>query len=125
PAQAKTLVQSVCDRFVKATFLIHGSPSVERDLDKNAVFRSLNAQVAGIKDEILGWVLRDYLEAIVLRGLQDFNQCVIDHFSDRPAVVGSLTFCEIDSSERHDRSPLQSASRRARTAFSRAAPSCL
>jgi hypothetical protein len=26
-------VQSVCDCFVKGTFLIHGSPSIERDLD--------------------------------------------------------------------------------------------
>src|SRR2546425_12164786 len=33
PAQAETLVQSVCDCFVKGTFLIHGSPSIERDLD--------------------------------------------------------------------------------------------
>src|ERR1700732_2308705 len=44
PAQAETLVQSVCDCFVKGTFLIHGSPSIERDLDENAIFRSLNAQ---------------------------------------------------------------------------------
>jgi hypothetical protein len=100
-------VQSVCDRFVKGAFLIHGSPSIERELDKNAIFRSLNAQEAGIKDEILGWMFRDDLEAIILRGLQDFNQCVIDHFSDGPAVVGSLTLCKIDSSEWHDRSPLQ------------------
>src|ERR1700732_3002596 len=38
PAQAETLVQSVCDCFIKGTFLIHGSPSIERDLDKNAIF---------------------------------------------------------------------------------------
>jgi hypothetical protein len=100
-------VQSVCDRFVKGTFLIHGSPSTERELDRNAIFRPLNAQEAGIKDEILGWMFRDDLEAIILRGLQDFNQCVIDYFSDGPAVVGSLTLCKIDSSEWHDRSPLQ------------------
>jgi hypothetical protein len=36
PAQAETLVQPVCDCFVKGTFLIHGSPSVERDLDKTS-----------------------------------------------------------------------------------------
>src|SRR6266436_6347778 len=65
-AQAQTLVEAVCDCFVKATFLIHGSPSVERDLDKHAIFRSLNAQVGGIKDEILRWMLRDDLEAIIL-----------------------------------------------------------
>src|SRR5260370_41376507 len=106
PAQAETLVHAVCDCFGKGTVLIHGSPSIERDLDKNAIFGSLNAQEAGIKDEIWGWMLRDDLEAIVLRGLQDFNQCVIDHFSDGPAVVGGLTLCKIDSSEWHDRSPL-------------------
>jgi hypothetical protein len=107
PAQAETLVQSVCDCFVKGTLLVHGSPSIERDLDKNAIFRSLNAQEAGIKDEILGWMFRDDLEAIVLRGLQDFNQRLIDHFSDGPAVVSSLTLCKIDSSEWHDRFSLQ------------------
>jgi DNA-3-methyladenine glycosylase I len=107
PAQAETLVQSVCDCFVKGTLLVHGSPSIERELDKNAIFRSLNAQEAGIKDEILGWMLRDDLEAIVLRGLQDLNLCVINHFSDGPAVVASLTLCKIDSSEWHDRSPLR------------------
>src|SRR6266404_1958836 len=107
PAQAETLVSSVCDCFVKGTFLIHGSPSIERDLDKHAIFRPLNAQVAGIKDEILRGMLRDDLEAIVFRGLQDFNHCVIDHFSDGLAVVGRLTLCKIDSSEWHDRSPLQ------------------
>src|ERR1700737_395865 len=52
PAQAETLVQSVCDCFVEGTFLIHGSPSIERDLDKHAIFRSLNAKEVGIKDEI-------------------------------------------------------------------------
>src|SRR5260221_751738 len=105
-AQAETLVQSVCDCFVKGTFLIHGSPTIERDLDKHAIFRPRNAQVAGIKDEILRWMLRDDLEAIVFRSLQDFNDCVIDHFSDGPAVVGRLTLCKIDSSEWLDRPPL-------------------
>jgi hypothetical protein len=52
-------------------------------------------------------MLRDDLEAIVLRGLQDFNQRVTDYFSDDPAVIGGLTLCKIDSSEWHDRSPLQ------------------
>src|SRR6202171_3393501 len=37
-AQAETVVQSVCDCFIKGTFLIHGSPSIERDLDKYAIF---------------------------------------------------------------------------------------
>jgi len=50
-------------------------------------------------------MLCDDLEAVVLRGLQDFNQGVIDHFSDGPAVVGSLTLCKIDSSEWHDNFP--------------------
>jgi hypothetical protein len=59
----------------------------------------------GSKDKILDWTLRDDLEAIVRRGLQDFNQCVIDHFSDGPAVIGSLALCKIDSSKWHDRSP--------------------
>jgi hypothetical protein len=63
-------VQSVCDRFVKGTFLIHGSPSIERELDNNAIFRSLNAQEAGIKDEILSWMFRDDLEAIILRAFK-------------------------------------------------------
>jgi len=76
-------------------------------LDKNAIFGSLNAQEAGIKDEILGWMLRDDLKTIVLWGLQDFNLCVIEDFSDGPAVVGSLTLCKIDSSEWHDKSPLR------------------
>ena len=63
-------MQSVCDRFVKGTFLIHGSPGIERELDKNAIFRSLNAQEAGIKDEILGWMFGDDLEAIILRAFK-------------------------------------------------------
>ena len=63
-------MQSVCDRFVKGTFLIHGSPSIKCDLDKHAVFRSLNAQEAGIKDEILSWMFRDDLEAIILRAFK-------------------------------------------------------
>ena len=63
-------MQSVCDRFVKGTFLIHGSPSIERELDKNAIFRSLNAHEAGIKDEILSWMFRDDLEAIILRAFK-------------------------------------------------------
>ena len=96
-------MQSVCDCFAKGTFLIHGSPSIKRELDKHTIFRSLNAQVAGIKDKISGWMLRDDLETIVLRGLQDFNHCVIDHFSDGFAVVASLTLCKIDSSEWYDR----------------------
>src|SRR6266404_3397556 len=91
PAHAETLVQSVCDCFVKGTFLIHGSPSIERDLDKHVISRSLNAQVARIKDALVRWMLRDDLEAIGFRGLEDFNRCVIDHFSDGPAVVGRLT----------------------------------
>jgi hypothetical protein len=52
-------------------------------------------------------MLGDNLEAIVFRDLQDLNQRVIDHFSDSPAVVGRLTFCKIDSSEWHDKSPLR------------------
>ena len=44
--QAETLVQSVCDCFVKGTFLIHGSPSIECDLDTHAILRSLNAKDA-------------------------------------------------------------------------------
>jgi hypothetical protein len=38
PAQAKTLVQSVRDYFVKGTLLVDGSPGVECDLDKHAIF---------------------------------------------------------------------------------------
>jgi hypothetical protein len=51
---------------------------------KTQSFDLMNAQEAGIKDEILGWMFRD-----------------------DPAVVGSLAPCKIDSSEWHDRSPLQ------------------
>src|SRR5713226_5473162 len=107
PAQAETLVQSVRDCFVKGTFQVYGSPGIERDLDKHAIFRSLNAKVAGIKDEVLRWMLGDDLEAIVFRGLQDLNHSLIDHFSDGPAVVDRLTLCKIDSSEWHDKSPLR------------------
>src|ERR1700722_5920678 len=49
----------------------------------------------------------DDLEAIVFRGLHDLNQCAIDHFSNGPAVIGRFTFCKIDSSEWHDKSPLR------------------
>src|SRR2546425_1029812 len=107
PAQAQTLVQSVRNCFVKGTFLVHGSPGIERDLHKHAIFRSLNAKVAGIKDEVLRWMLGDDLEAIVFRGLQDLNHSLIDHFSDGPAVVDRLTLCKINSSQWHDKSPLR------------------
>jgi hypothetical protein len=40
PAQAETLVQSVCDCFVEGALLIYSPPGIERDLDKNAIFRS-------------------------------------------------------------------------------------
>jgi hypothetical protein len=52
-------------RIAGGGFLVHGSPGIERDLNKHAIFRSLNAQVAGIKHEILRWMLRDDLQAIV------------------------------------------------------------
>jgi hypothetical protein len=39
PPQTKALVQTVCDRFVKALFLFDGSPLVERQLDEYAIFR--------------------------------------------------------------------------------------
>ena len=38
PTQAEAHVQSVRDCFVKGTLLVHGSPRIERDLDKYAIF---------------------------------------------------------------------------------------
>jgi hypothetical protein len=56
-------------------------------------------------------MLGDDLEAIVFRGLQDFNHRVVDNFSDGPAVIGTLTLCKIDSGEWYERSPSQNVSR--------------
>jgi hypothetical protein len=51
PAQAEALVQSVRDGFVKGGLLVDGSPGIERDLNEYAIFRPVDAEVVGSKDE--------------------------------------------------------------------------
>jgi hypothetical protein len=70
PEQAETLVQSVCDCFVKGTFLIHARPALSVTWMKNAVSPSLNAQGVRIKDKLLDWMLHDDLEATSFRAFK-------------------------------------------------------
>jgi hypothetical protein len=55
-------VQSVCDGFVKGRLLVDGSPGIERDLNKHAIFRPVDAKVVGSKDEAPRRMLGDDLE---------------------------------------------------------------
>ena len=88
PPQTKALVQTVCDRFVKALFLFDGSPLVERQLDEYAIFGSLDAEISRIKNEAFDWMFCYQLETIILRDVEDFDHRVVDYFADGSSVIG-------------------------------------
>jgi hypothetical protein len=88
PPQTKALVQTVCDRFVKALFLFDGSPLVERQLDEYAIFGSLDAEISRIKNEAFDWMFCDHLKAIILRDVENIDHRVVDCFADDSSVIG-------------------------------------
>jgi hypothetical protein len=86
--QRKTLVQTICYRFVKALFLFDRSPFVERQLDEYAICGSLDTEISGIKNEAFGWMFCDYLETIILGDVQDSDHRFVDYLTDGSSVIG-------------------------------------
>lgn len=65
-ADANCFVKAMGDGAVEGFLLLQGAALVPGDLDADEVIGARNAQVAGVVDEAIRFVLLDDLEAIIL-----------------------------------------------------------
>src|SRR5579859_155829 len=94
-------MQPVGYGLVEGSFLLDCPPRIQGDLDEDAVIGAADAEISRVEDEILRLMLGDDLEAVILRHVDGAAHGVIDHVADALAIVGGLSFDQVDADERH------------------------
>src|SRR5690349_17866297 len=93
------------DGLVEEFFLLHSSPFIEGDLDDDQVIGAIDAQILGIKDEMLFVVFGQDLEVVVFRYANGLAHGGIDQLSDAFGVGGVLMFFDVDAYQWHGKTP--------------------
>ena len=91
--------------FVEEFFLLDGPAFAHGDLDHHQLVRAVDAQVTGIKDEMLLIVFGEDLEIIVLRHADGAVNGGIDQLPDEFGVGGVPVFLDVDANQWHGQTP--------------------
>lgn len=98
-------MKALGDGLVEAFFLLDGPAFAHGDLDHHQLVRAVDAQVTGIKDEMLLIVFVEDLEIIVFRHADGAVHGGVDQLADALGVGGVLMFFDVDANQWHGKTP--------------------
>jgi hypothetical protein len=81
-ANRQVRVEVLRDGLVQRFFLLQRSAFVERDLDDHQLLGTLDAKVLGVKDEVIGVVLVEDLEVVMIRDVDGAAHGAVNLLAD-------------------------------------------
>src|ERR1035441_645706 len=94
-------MQSIGDGFVETLLHFDSASGIQCDLQKDAVVRTMDAEVFAVELQTGFRMFSDDLEAVILWDIQDVEHGLIDDLSDLNAILASFSLEKIDTNERH------------------------
>jgi hypothetical protein len=94
-------MQAVRKSFIEALFQLSIATTIQCDLEKDAMVRSMDAEIISSEDQLILRVLREDLKPIVRRDVEDIQQRLVDDLADSCALFLGFSFEHIDSNQRH------------------------
>ncbi|MCU1321286.1 MAG: hypothetical protein JWM43_935 [Acidobacteriaceae bacterium] len=104
-------VQSVRDSLIEAFLELKAVSTPECDLNKDAVIGSVDPKIVAVKRHLLHRMLREDLEPIVLRDIEDIQQRVAYNVSDRSLILERLPDDHINPNQKRGRSSEESSTK--------------
>ena len=92
--------------FVKGAFLLRLAAGAHGDLHEDDAFRTGDAEVGWVVDQIAGRVFGDDLEAVAGWDGDGLSQRAMDTVGERLAIVGRGALAKGNANERHARPPV-------------------
>src|SRR5262249_55392192 len=99
--QPDSRVKAVGNSLVERLFLFCAPSFVPGDLDNHELLGAVDTDIIGVEQEVLGLVLANDLEAVILRHA-DADERLIHDAADFLAVGRVLAFAKIDTNEWHN-----------------------
>jgi len=104
PPNLDGFVQSVRDSLIEAFLELKAVSTPECDLNKDAVIGSVDPKIVAVKWHLLHRMLREDLEPIVLRDIENIQQRVAYNVSDRSLILERLPDDHINPNQKRGRS---------------------
>jgi len=94
-------MQIIGDALEERLLHLDGAACIQRDLDQQDVLRVAVAEITAGDVDLVGRMLGDDLEFVVLGHVDDFPHRIVDDFAGLLAERGWLAPDEVDADERH------------------------